>query len=163
MTCLQDIGFVANYTKVSDDDMNTNSDNYNMLKAILLAGLWPRVARIEMPAATFNQVQGGTIQRENVASEVKYYDLASNERVFLHPSSTLFSATSFKSPFVAYWARVQTTKPFIRDVSDVCDLRPVDLRSDNNGLGPNLRCLTFRRASQCQSLGRRLGGHRWRA
>lgn len=44
-----------------------------------------------------------------------------DDRVFIHPGSTLFSNTSFvdNSPFAAFFTRVQTSKVFLGDVTPV--------------------------------------------
>ncbi|EJD54594.1 P-loop containing nucleoside triphosphate hydrolase protein [Auricularia subglabra TFB-10046 SS5] len=117
--CLVDIGFAPRQAKPSDAVFNTNSGQENVVKAIVAAGLWPRIAKVKTPRAQFQQTQGGTVEKENEASELRFFDLRSDQRVFVHPGSSLFSSTSFKSQFVAYFTKTLTSKLFIRDVSEV--------------------------------------------
>ena len=93
-----------------------------MVKAVILGGFWPRVARVHLPksAIKFDKVQAGTIQRENTAKEFKFFDIGNTgERVFLHPASILFGEASWKSPFVTYFQKQATTKIFLRDATEV--------------------------------------------
>jgi len=69
---LDSLGFILRSTK----ELNINSDNPNLLKSIILAGLWPRVAKVVLPKAMFNKISSGTIQREHEAKEVKYFTQA---------------------------------------------------------------------------------------
>lgn len=89
-----------------------------------MAGLWPRIARVHLPkgAIKFDRVQAGTVQRANEAKEFKFYDISTGEdggRVFLHPASVLFHSAEWKSPFVTYFQKQQTTKLFLRDATEV--------------------------------------------
>ena len=43
----------------------------------------------------------------------------SSGRVFLHPSSLLFTETRFATPYVSYWSKRVTTKPFLHDANEV--------------------------------------------
>ncbi|KAJ3922223.1 P-loop containing nucleoside triphosphate hydrolase protein [Lentinula edodes] len=114
------IGFVPFDSTPSSPGLNVNSSEENLLKALILGGLWPRVARVHLPksAIKFDKVQGGTVQRENTAKEFKIFDIQEG-RVFLHPSSVLFGHASWKSPFIAYFQKSLTTKIFLRDVTEV--------------------------------------------
>ncbi|KAJ3829380.1 P-loop containing nucleoside triphosphate hydrolase protein [Lentinula raphanica] len=113
-------GFIPLDSTPSSPDLNTNSSDENLIKAIILGGLWPRIARVHLPksAIKFDKVQGGTVQRENTAKEYKIFDLQEG-RVFLHPSSVLFGHASWKSPFVVYFQKALTTKMFLRDATEV--------------------------------------------
>ena len=77
-------------------------------------------------AIKFDRVQAGTVQRANEAREYKFFDIrgapdggGGSSRVFLHPSSVLFRAVEWKSPFVAYFHKQQTTKLWLRDATEV--------------------------------------------
>lgn len=131
LASLSELGFVPNSSKPSDPELNVNSANENLLKAVILGGFWPRVARVHLPksAIKFDRVQAGTIQRENTAKEYKLYDLKEG-RVFLHPGSILFGESAWKSPFVTYFAKHATTKVFLRDATEVCSLRPWNVANE---------------------------------
>lgn len=114
------MGFIAMSSTPNFPKLNVNSTNTNLIKAVILGGLWPHVARVHLPASAikFDKVQAGTVQRENTAKEYKMYDLK-NGRVFLHPSSVLFGESTWKSPFLAYFQMQQTTKVFVRGATEV--------------------------------------------
>ena len=40
-------------------------------------------------------------------------------RVFIHPSSVLFSESGFKSGYLAYFQKAETSKVFLRDATEV--------------------------------------------
>ena len=40
-------------------------------------------------------------------------------RVFIHPSSILFSESGFKSGYLAYFGKAETSKVFLRDATEV--------------------------------------------
>ncbi|KAH0838102.1 P-loop containing nucleoside triphosphate hydrolase protein [Lanmaoa asiatica] len=117
---LLDMGLIAISSTPDSPNLNVNSTNTNLIKGVILGGLWPRVARVHLPlsAIKFDKVQAGTVQRENTAKEYKMYDLK-NGRVFLHPSSVLFGESTWKSPFLAYFQMQQTTKVFVRGATEV--------------------------------------------
>jgi ATP-dependent RNA helicase DHX57 len=117
---LCDLGFISPNSKPDSPTLNAHSNHTNLVKAIILGGLWPRVARVHLPksAIKFDKVQAGTVQRENTAKEFKIYDLREG-RVFLHPASVLFGATAWKSPFLVYFHKHMTSKVFLRDATEV--------------------------------------------
>ncbi|KAF8492710.1 P-loop containing nucleoside triphosphate hydrolase protein [Gautieria morchelliformis] len=98
-----------------------------LLKSIVAAGLYPRIARVTLPASAvkFDKVQAGTVQRAQEAREFKILDLepldgsgVRGQRVFLHPSSVLFGQDRWKEPFLCYFRKTVTTKPFLRDATE---------------------------------------------
>ncbi|GLB35802.1 putative helicase associated domain (HA2) Add an annotation [Lyophyllum shimeji] len=117
---LADLGFIPLSSAPSSPALNKNSGNLNLIKAVILGGLWPRVARVHLPKdrIKFDKVQAGTIQRENTAKEYKIYDLREG-RVFLHPGSVLFGEAAWKTPFLVYFHKYMSTKVFLRDATEV--------------------------------------------
>lgn len=117
---LAETGFIPFSVKAEDEILNANASNENLVKSVVLGGVWPRVARVHLPSSAikFDKVQAGTIQRENVAKDFKLYDFEGG-RVFLHPSSVLFGEVAWKSPFVAYFNKQATSKVFLRDATQV--------------------------------------------
>ena len=118
LSALSDIGFVPLTATADLPSLNTNGENINLIKAVILGGLWPRVARIALPKASFDRVAAGTVQREHMAKEFKIF-VKDEGRVFLHPSSVLFGISSYKSPFIAYFSMNVTSKTFLRDATEV--------------------------------------------
>lgn len=43
---------------------SVNSTQENLIKSVLVGGLYPRVARIAMPKALFERVQQGSVQKD---------------------------------------------------------------------------------------------------
>ncbi|KAG8925227.1 hypothetical protein FRC02_009818 [Tulasnella sp. 418] len=116
---LASIGFVPIASKSNAPQHNVNSSNVNLLKSIILGGLWPRVSVMAIPKAIFDKVQAGTVQREHETKEYKIYDKALG-RVFIHPQSIMFDTLGTqKSPFLAYFSKSLTTKIFLRDITEV--------------------------------------------
>jgi ATP-dependent RNA helicase DHX57 len=106
----------------SEPALNINSQTNSLVKAVILAGLWPRVARVHLPqnAIKYDQVQAGTIRRRNEAREYQLYDIGKHgKRVFAHPGSIMFSQMSGKSSFLVYFNKHQTTKIYLRDATEV--------------------------------------------
>lgn len=120
LSALSQLGFISPSSKPSSPELNANASNTNLVKAVVLGGLWPRIARVHLPrsAIKFDRVQAGTVQRENTAREYKLYDLRDG-RVFLHPASIMFGASAWRSPFVAYFQKQMTSKVFLRDATEV--------------------------------------------
>jgi len=120
LSSLSDLGFIPRSATATSRELNANSKNTNIIKAVILGGLWPRVAQVHLPRSAIkcDQVQAGTVQRENTAKEYKIHDLT-GVRVFLHPSSVLFGESTWKLPFLAYFQKQMTTKVFIRGATQV--------------------------------------------
>ncbi|KAI0640102.1 P-loop containing nucleoside triphosphate hydrolase protein [Trametes polyzona] len=120
LSALSQLGFVPPSSSPTTPALNANASNTNLVKAVVLGGLWPRVARVHLPrgAIKFDRVQAGTVQRANSAREFRLYDLRDG-RVFVHPASVLFGATAWRAPFVAYFQKQMTSKVFLRDATEV--------------------------------------------
>ncbi|KAJ1730964.1 helicase, partial [Coemansia biformis] len=95
-----------------------------VLKALVLAGLSPNIARVAVPRQKYQETISGTISVERHARELALFvpdapcaavgggggkgghgwrDRRSDRRVFIHPQSTMFSEASYKTPFAAYF------------------------------------------------------------
>lgn len=120
ISILAEIGYIPLNSKPSSHTLNKSSNNLNLVKAVVLGGLWPRVARIQLPKdkIKYDKVSAGTVQRENTAKDFKIFDLQDG-RVFLHPGSVLFSTANWKPPFLTYFSKHMTSKIFLRDASKV--------------------------------------------
>ncbi|ORX33843.1 putative ATP-dependent RNA helicase A [Kockovaella imperatae] len=117
MDALSQLGFVTHRSDKLIEGLSINKHNDNLVKGIIVGGLYPRIARIAMPKALFEKIQQGTIQKDHEAKEVKMFD--SSGRVFIHPTSILFSESGFKSGYLAYFAKAETSKVFLRDATEV--------------------------------------------
>jgi ATP-dependent RNA helicase DHX57 len=54
---------------------------------------------------------------QHEAKQIKLFDPTG--RVFLHPSSILFTETSFKPGYLTYFTKTETSKVFLRDATEV--------------------------------------------
>jgi len=99
---------------------NTHAREPALLKALLLAALYPRVARIALPrrAVKYTPVAGGAVERDARAHEWKATDMR-GARVWVHPASVQFAETRWRSGLVVSFRRVETAKVFLRDVTEV--------------------------------------------
>ncbi|KAJ3514021.1 hypothetical protein NLJ89_g2611 [Agrocybe chaxingu] len=120
VSSLVEMGFIPLDSTPSTASLNTCSDNLNLVKSVLLGGLWPRVARVHLPKdkIKYDKVSAGAVQRENIAKDFKIFDLREG-RTFLHPGSVLFGTSTWKSSFLIYFHKYMTTKVFLRDVTKV--------------------------------------------
>ncbi|KAG0667481.1 hypothetical protein C6P46_000012 [Rhodotorula mucilaginosa] len=116
LQALAAVGFIPLRAKASDPAFNENSQNENLLKAIVFAGT-ARLVRIKLPKAVYDRSISGSIERDREAREVRYFE--PDGRVFPHPTSLLFEETKYTSPFATYFNKQVTTKPFLRDVNEV--------------------------------------------
>ncbi|RUS16233.1 P-loop containing nucleoside triphosphate hydrolase protein [Endogone sp. FLAS-F59071] len=114
LDALSSIGFIN--TSIADCSVNAN--NVNLLKAVLFAGLYPNVIRVNIPDAKYDQGVNGTVERDREAKEIKFY-VRDQGRVFIHPSSILFHVNNYSPPFLVYFSRMTTSKTFIRDGTEV--------------------------------------------
>lgn len=100
-------------------DRNRHKNNNNMLLRALIAGaLNPQIARIQMPDKKYIASMTGAKELDPDARTIKYFN-EENGRVFVHPSSVLFDAQAFSgaAAFVSYFAKMVTSKTFIRDLT----------------------------------------------
>lgn len=96
--------------------MNENASNENLLKTVIFAGTG-RLVKVKLPATVFDKGLSGAIERDRLSKEVKFYE--KDGRVFLHPGSLLFTENRYATPYVTYWGKQVTTKPFLRDATEV--------------------------------------------
>ncbi|KAI0275281.1 P-loop containing nucleoside triphosphate hydrolase protein [Gloeopeniophorella convolvens] len=106
--------------RASASALNTHAREPALLKALLLAALYPRVARIALPrgAVKFARHAGGAVARDAAAREWRATDMR-GARVWIHPASALFAEARWRSGVVVSFARVETAKVFLRDVTEV--------------------------------------------
>jgi ATP-dependent RNA helicase DHX57 len=72
-------------------------------------------------------LQEGAREKDGVAKEFKFFIRQGEEeaaasptqdRVFMHPSSALFSVGNYGCPWLVYHSMVKTSKPFLRDATE---------------------------------------------
>jgi hypothetical protein len=97
---------------------NKHNTNDALIRALIAASFSPQIARIQLPDKKFAAGIAGAVELDPEAREIKYFN-QENGRIFVHPSSTLFSSQTFPSnaAFVAYFNKMATSKIFIRDIT----------------------------------------------
>ena len=100
------------------DEVDVNSNVSRIIKAALVAGLYPKLVRAQHPVAKYAKTLGGAVEKMASGKEMKYYSRDVG-RVFLHPTSVNFNVGKYESTWLVYGDRVQTSKVFVRDCTMV--------------------------------------------
>lgn len=117
ISSLKEIGFLSLSYRSPQATADSGSYSFPLLQSLLLSALHPQTLRISLPNQKYAATSTGTLAIDPESREIKYFD-GSNQRVFIHPSSTLFSAQTFgNAGFLSYWNRVQTSKVFVRELT----------------------------------------------
>ena len=129
LTSLKDAGILpVNYNLDSKDASrlssaswaawNRNSGNRKLLRALIAGAFQPQIAQISFPDKKFTSSMTGTVEIDPDARTIKYFN-QENGRVFIHPSSTLFSAQNYSgsAAYLSYFTKMATSKVFIRDLT----------------------------------------------
>ncbi|KAL2862751.1 RNA helicase [Aspergillus lucknowensis] len=98
--------------------LNGNATNRSLLRALISGAFQPQIARITLPDKKFASSITGTVELDPDARTIKYFN-QENGRVFIHPSSLLFSAQSYPNAaaYISYFTKMETSKVFIRDLT----------------------------------------------
>lgn len=118
---LKDVGFLPLALSHADPAwavMNRNCGNDVLVRALVAGAFTPQVARIKMPEQKFLYSSTGSLAVDPEARTIKYFT-SNNERVFIHPSSTMFEMQAFpgNAGFIAFFTKMETSKVFLRDCS----------------------------------------------
>jgi ATP-dependent RNA helicase DHX57 len=122
LSSLKEISFIpTSYSSTNSSThgmYNKQNSNDALLRALIAASFSPQIARIQLPDKKFAAGIAGAVELDPEAREIKYFN-QENGRVFVHPSSILFSSQTFPSnaAFVAYFNKMATSKIFIRDIT----------------------------------------------
>eukprot|EP00466_Bigelowiella_natans_P020309 jgi/Bigna1/81883/fgenesh1_pg.85_\ len=103
--------------------MDENKDNLRLLRAVLVAGLYPNVVRIQAPDKDKSKDNSSSSSRKpqegrgggDSKVEVKFF--ARNGAVDVHPASVLWGESTFRYPFLIYHEKVKTSKVYLRDAT----------------------------------------------
>ena len=126
LTSLKDAGLLPvdyadnnNYNNAtSRGSWNRNAGNRGLLRALIAGAFQPQIAQISFPDKKFASSVSGTVEVDPDARTIKYFN-QENGRVFIHPSSLLFSAQGYPSgsAYLSYFTKMATSKVFIRDLT----------------------------------------------
>lgn len=121
LTSLKDAAIVpVDYSETSPSfsSLNRNATNRSLLRALVAGAFQPQIARIAFPDKKFTSSITGTFEVDPDARTIKYFN-QENGRVFIHPSSLLFSVQSYTNAatFLSYFTKMETSKVFVRDLT----------------------------------------------
>uniref|UniRef100_A0A7S0IGJ7 RNA helicase n=1 Tax=Micromonas pusilla TaxID=38833 RepID=A0A7S0IGJ7_MICPS len=89
-------------------EANRNSNNTRLVKAVLVAGLYPNLVKVGVP------------HKPSAPPRLHYLsDEGKEESLQVHPSSVNYGAKKYASRWLVYHERVQTTGVYVRDCSTV--------------------------------------------
>ncbi|KAM9835767.1 putative ATP-dependent RNA helicase DHX57 [Aulostomus maculatus] len=99
-------------------EANLNSDNIQLISAILCASLYPNVVQVQAPQGNYQMTCTGAVKMHPKAKELRFVT-KSDGYVHVHPSSVNFGVCHYTSPYLIYHEKVKTSRVFIRDCSMV--------------------------------------------
>ncbi|RAL14921.1 RNA helicase [Aspergillus homomorphus CBS 101889] len=102
----------------NNNTWNRNTHNKPLLRALIAGAFQPQVAQISFPDKKFASSITGTVEIDPDARTIKYFN-QENGRVFIHPSSLLFSAQNYPggAAYLSYFTKMATSKVFVRDLT----------------------------------------------
>ncbi|CAI6340888.1 unnamed protein product [Periconia digitata] len=122
LSSLKEISFIpTSYSSTNPQTQgayNQQNNNSALIRALVAGSFNPQIARIQLPDKKFAAGIAGAVELDPEAREIKYFN-QTNGRIFVHPSSILFSSQTFSSnaSFLAYFNKMATSKIFIRDLT----------------------------------------------
>lgn len=156
ISALHEAGLIPSTSPTTVASLSRYSFDDALVRSLVAAALYPNIARIVLPATKYEKLSSGSLALDPEARSIKFFTVSEtpedrDERVFIYPGSTLFSATAFvdNCPFAAYFTRVQTSKVFLRDVTPVSALAILllcgeKIEIDHLGRGVEIRGLRMR-------------------
>lgn len=124
---LQEIGFLppGNHANIPQGLLKNKdlSSDGGMVRAVIGASMSPNISNIVMPDKVFKNAGVGSVEMDLTDSRgIKFF--SPHERLFIHPSSTLFTCTKFTNgdrvpdenedgEYLSYSRKMQTTKLYI--------------------------------------------------
>jgi ATP-dependent RNA helicase DHX57 len=85
-----------------------------------------QLVRVYRPSTKYEETAEGARSKEGEARGHKFYirpdnethEKATEERVFIHPSSAMFSVGTYSCPWLVFHSMIRTSKPFLRDATE---------------------------------------------
>ena len=152
VSLLQDIGFVGR-DAASLQHADKHKDNINLIKAVLVAGLYPNVASVRHPMGTAGVGNAGTgtgtrgdlavpqtVSRtclltvvlrpagRNFGKVPPKLSTREDGKVKLHPKSVLSDDTVFPTKWLVYHQKVETSAIFMHDATSKLQCWATELR-----------------------------------
>lgn len=119
LTSLQEVGYIptSSVTKLPSY-FNEQEYNYPLIRALLGAAMTPNLAEIVFPERVFKTTSAGAFEQDPEARGIKFFT-QDDGRVFVHPSSTMFSTNKFvgDSHYLSFGTKMSTTKLFVNNLT----------------------------------------------
>lgn len=119
LSSLKEAAFLPhNYYSDTGSTVNAQNSNNALIRALIAGAFNPQLAQINFPEKKFAPSMSGTVELDPEARTIKFFN-QDNGRVFVHPSSTLFSAQGFPggAVYVSYFNKMATSKVFVRELT----------------------------------------------
>ena len=105
-----------------NDIDNRNCTEWRVVRTAIVSGLCPSgLVKVVKQVVKYEETAGGAVEKEATGKELKFFkkgDGGQMQRVFVHPSSPCFDVGNYSCPWLANFQLVETSKPFLRDVSE---------------------------------------------
>ena len=114
LAALMELGFLP---RESQDKWNQHSKYPKLVSAVVCAGLYPRVIRVQKPKAEYQETMAGAFEKMNQGGVVKHYIREDPGRVFIHPASVFMEEKEHPHSYLVYFEKALTSKLYIRDAT----------------------------------------------
>ena len=112
----------------ASDESDRNAHSWRVLRTCAVASMAPeQLVRVYRPSTKYEETAEGAREKDGEAQGHKFYIRPVNseqnknqteERVFIHPSSAMFSVGTYSCPWLVFHSMVRTSKPFLRDATE---------------------------------------------
>lgn len=112
----------------ASDESDRNAQSWRVLRTCAVASMAPeQLVRVYRPSAKYEETAEGARSKEGEAKGHKFFIRPDNteagekpteERVFIHPSSAMFSVGTYSCPWLVFHSMIRTSKPFLRDATE---------------------------------------------
>ncbi|KAJ3213517.1 hypothetical protein HDU67_002803 [Dinochytrium kinnereticum] len=109
---LRDLGFLTQSD--GKERWDENSGDSRLVKAAIVAGLYPRVVVVRHPDTRYVETAFGAMPKEAQAQQIQFLE-PGESRVYIHTASINYDVTKFEDLLLVYHQKISTTKLFIRD------------------------------------------------
>jgi hypothetical protein len=104
------------------DSDNINAREWRIIRTVVVSGLCPKgLVKVERKVIKYEETMGGAVEKEGTGKELAFYKKGGggeSSRVFVHPSSACFDVGNYSCPWLANFELVETSRPYLRDVSE---------------------------------------------
>lgn len=116
----------------SSVESDRNAQSWRVLRTCAISAMAPdQLVRVYRPSTKYEDTAEGAKLKEGEARGHKFYirvdnadgvnadtEKRSEERVFIHPSSNMFSVGTYSCPWLVFHSMIRTSKPFLREATE---------------------------------------------